>query len=163
MDDFNNDLFSSYEKSLAASKKNFRIIILLLGLALTFFIYTVKLFSLQVVEGKAYRQRSRTISSQIKTIPAQRGEIFDRNAYLPLVINTDSFAVDLIPAEIPSGYYDTVVSKLAKYLDIPKSYIDKKIPARMRNSYKAIEIRVNVPFNTFCLEIFRKRTRKSLF
>ena len=42
MDDFNNDLFSSYEKSLAASKKNFRIIILLLGLALTFFIYTVK-------------------------------------------------------------------------------------------------------------------------
>jgi len=42
MDDFNNDLFSSYEKSLAASKKNIRIIILLLGLALTFFIYMIE-------------------------------------------------------------------------------------------------------------------------
>ncbi|WP_178842324.1 penicillin-binding protein 2 [uncultured Treponema sp.] len=147
MTEYNNDLFSSYEKSLEGEKKNLRIIVLLLGLVITFLIYTIKLFTLQVIEGKVYRQRSRTISSQVKTIPANRGEIFDRNASLPLVINTDSFAIDLTPAEIPAGYYDTVASKLAKYLDIPKNYIDKKVPQRLRSSYKTIEIRVNVPFS----------------
>ena len=146
MANYNNDFFSSYEKSAAALKKNLKVISLLLILTGTFFVYSVKLFTLQVVNGKSYRQRSRTISSQVRSIPANRGEIFDRNASLPLVINTDSFAVDLTPGEIPSGYYDTVVSRLAGYLGISKNYIDKKIPPKMRSSFKAIEIRINVPF-----------------
>ena len=120
MANYNNDFFSSYEKSAAALKKNLKVISLLLILVGTFFVYSVKLFTLQVVNGKSYRQRSRTISSQVRSIPANRGEIFDRNASLPLVINTDSFAVDLTPGEIPSGYYDTVVSRLAGYLGISK-------------------------------------------
>lgn len=148
MAEYNNDFFASYAKSAAALTKNFRILILLLILLGTFLVYSLTLFHLQVVEGKEYRERSHTISSQIREIPANRGEIFDRNASLPLVINTDSFAVDLTPAEIPDGYYDTVASRLASYLGIQKNYIDKKITPRMRSSYTAIEIRVNVPFST---------------
>ncbi len=148
MAEYNNDFFASYAKSSAALTKNFRILTLLLILLGTFLVYSLTLFRLQVVEGKEYRERSHTISSQIREIPANRGEIFDRNASLPLVINTDSFAVDLTPAEIPDGYYDTVASRLASYLGIQKNYIDKKITPRMRSSYTAIEIRVNVPFST---------------
>jgi len=135
-----------YEKGPSALTKNLKVLILYFIITATFIGYGLKLFSLQIVEGKEYRNQSHTISSRVKTIPANRGEIFDRNASLPLVINTDSFAVDLTPAEIPEGYYDTVASKLASYLGIPKKDVDKKCPAPYRKSYTAMEIRVNVPF-----------------
>ena len=109
-----------YEKGPSALTKNLKVLILYFIITATFIGYGLKLFSLQIVEGKEYRNQSHTISSRVKTIPANRGEIFDRNASLPLVINTDSFAVDLTPAEIPEGYYDTVASKLAAYLGISK-------------------------------------------
>ncbi len=146
MSDFFNH-FGSARRSAQFLSKNLRISILLLVIGLTFFGYTIKLFSLQIIEGKNYRERSHKISSQVKTIPANRGEIFDCNASLPLVINTDSFAVDITPAEIPEGYYDTVSARLASYLGISKNEVDKKIPVKLRKSYSSIEIRVNVPFS----------------
>lgn len=146
MSDFFNH-FGRAGRSAQFLSKNLRISILLLVIGLTFFGYTIKLFSLQIIEGKNYRERSHKISSQVKTIPANRGEIFDCNASLPLVINTDSFAVDITPAEIPEGYYDTVSARLASYLGISKNEVDKKIPVKLRKSYSSIEIRVNVPFS----------------
>ncbi len=129
-------------------ERNGKLITLTLIVIATFAGYGLKLFSLQALEGRTYRRQSQIISSQIRQIPAQRGEIFDRNAALPMVINTDSFAIDIIPAEIPEGYYDTVVSRLASYLGIRKADIDKRIPARLRRSYTSIEIKVNVDFST---------------
>lgn len=140
--------FNENEESGLSLNKSLKISFLSLLITITFVVYGIKLYSLQVVEGKNYRERSQKISSQVKTIPANRGEIFDRNASLPLVINTDSFAVDLIPAEIPEGYYDTVSAKLASYLGITKKDVDKKVPSYLRSSYNSIEIRGNVPFST---------------
>ena len=140
--------FNDEEESGLSLNKTLKISFLSLLITITFVAYGIKLYSLQVVEGKNYRERSQKISSQVKTIPANRGEIFDRNASLPLVINTDSFAVDLIPAEIPEGYYDTVSAKLASYLGITKKDVDKKVPSYLRSSYNSIEIRANVPFST---------------
>lgn len=135
-----------YKRDNSSIEQNAKLIIITLILIAIFILYTLKLFSLQVVEGLAYRTQSRRISSQVQTIPAQRGEIYDRNAAMPLVVNTDSFAVDLCPAEIPEGYYDTVSSKLATYLGITKNEIDRKVPQRLRRSYSIIEIRSNVSF-----------------
>ncbi len=121
--------------------------------AFVFFIFAVyicKLFSLQIIQGNSYRNQSKQISSTVKILPAQRGEIFDRNVNMPLVINTDSFSVNLTPGEIPKGLYDTVTTKLADYLGIQKSAIDKKIPSNLRRSYTSIEIKSNVPFETVC-------------
>ena len=112
-----------------------------------FIIYFFKLFSLQILYGNEYRSQSKTISSQVNTIPAQRGEIFDRNANLPMVINTESFAVEITPGEIPSGYYDTVAIKLASLLGISKFDIDKKVPKSVRRSFSTYQIRSNVPFS----------------
>ena len=128
------------------AKKNAKLVMLVLLIVAVFALYAVKLFSLQVIEGAQYRQQSVRISSTVKTIPAQRGEIFDRKAQLPLVINTDSFAVDLIPGEIPQGRYDTVSMKLSRFLDISKNEIDRKVPAELRRSFTSIEIKANVPF-----------------
>jgi penicillin-binding protein 2 len=130
----------------SSARKNGKLLVLSIIIIIIFILYTLKLFSLQVIQGDQYRKQSVTISQQVKTIPAQRGEIFDRNATLPLVVNTDSFAVDIVPGEIPSGYYDTVAMKLSKYLDIGKNEIDYKVPSNKRNTFSSIEIKTNVPF-----------------
>lgn len=127
--------------------KTTRIIFLAILLCLGFLIYVYRLFSMQVINGKEYRSQSKNISSQVTTIPAQRGEIFDRNATLPMVINTDSFAVEVTPGEIPRGHYDTVATRLAKILGISKFDIDRKIPKNSRRSFTSFQIKSNVPFS----------------
>ena len=126
--------------------RNTRVLFLAVFIVFSFAIYFYKLFSLQILRGNEYRSQSKTISSQVNTIPAQRGEIFDRNAKLPMVINTESFAVELTPGEIPAGHYDTVATKLASMLGISKFDIDKKVPPSVRRAYTTIQIRSNVPF-----------------
>ncbi len=126
--------------------KGAKIFILLIMLVIFFVLYAYRLFSMQIVQGEHYRSQSQRISSQISVISAQRGEIFDRNALLPIVINTDSFAVEVTPGEIPKDRYDTVTLKLAHYLGINKSDIDKKIPKNMRRSYSTFQVKSNVPF-----------------
>ena len=124
-----------------------KVTILLIILLILFLIYIYKLFSMQIVQGEHYRSQSQKISSQITVISAQRGEIFDRNANLPMVINTDSFAVEVTPGEIPSKRYDTVILKLAQFLGISKTEIDKKIPKNIRRSYTTVTVKSNVSFS----------------
>lgn len=112
-----------------------------------FVVYALVLFNLQVVNGTQYREKSNTIKSQTNTISAQRGQIYDRNNNLPLVVNSDSFAVYVTPAEIPKGKYDTVALKLASFLDISKNDIDSIIEPSSRNLYKSFEIKANVSFD----------------
>ena len=102
---------------------------------------------MQIVHGTHYRSQSQRISSLITTLPAQRGEIFDRNATLPMVINTESFAVEVTPGNIPANMYDTVAFRLAKYLGISKAEIDKRIPKNIRRSYSSVVVKSNVPFS----------------
>ena len=136
-----------FESENGSVEQNAKVVILGFLICVLFALYVLKLFSLQIIDGAQYRKQSQTISSQVRTIDAQRGEIFDRNAAMPMVINTDSFAVDLIPAEIPAGRYDSVASRLASFLGISKTEIDRKVPNNMRRSYTAIEVRSNVSFS----------------
>ena len=136
------------ERRTPVLPKASRIVLLEAAIVLCFAVYVYRLFSMQVLLSDTYRTQSRTVSSQVSRIPAQRGEIFDRNATVPRVINTDSFAVEITPAEIPAGYYDTVASRLAQYLGVSKFDIDKRIPEKLRKSYTAITVRSNVSFET---------------
>ncbi|MBS7241982.1 penicillin-binding protein 2 [Treponema sp.] len=141
-----NTAFEDVRHTDNSVRKNYKVAFLFLLVVVCFSIYVLKLFSLQIINGESYRKQSVRISSTITTITPQRGEIFDRNAQLPMVINTDSFAVDMRPGEIPSDHFDTVATKLAEYLGISKSTIDNKIPKRIRNSFSPIEIKTNVSF-----------------
>ncbi len=136
-----------YKKAEDNFSKGTKVFILLILIVLMFLSYIYKLFSLQVLNGEQYRSQSRKISSQVTTISAQRGEIFDRNADLPMVINTDSFAVEVTPGEIPKDRYDTVIAKLAQFLDTSRSEIDRKIPKSVRRSYTTIQVKQNVSFS----------------
>lgn len=133
-------------KTGRTGKKKDKLYFISFIIILTFGLYILRLFKMQVVEGAGYRRQSETISQRSKTIVAQRGEIFDRNADSPLVVNMDSFAVDLIPGET-GGKYDTVAARLAQFLGISKTEIDLKIPVSIRNSYTAVEIKSNVTFS----------------
>ena len=142
-----NTAFEDVRHTDNSIRKNYKIAFLGLLIVVTFGLYALRLFTLQIINGDDYRKQSVRISRTITTISPQRGEIFDRNAQLPMVINTDSFAVDIRPGEIPSDHFDTVITKLSEYLGISKLTIDQKIPQKKRNSFSPIEIKTNVPFD----------------
>ncbi|NLM00868.1 MAG: penicillin-binding protein 2 [Treponema sp.] len=142
MVDYSRDLKETENKQNKLKK----LVFMSVTIVACFIIYALKLFSMQIIEGEKYKNQSVNITQRSKVIPAHRGEIFDRNAIIRLVINSDSFAVDLTPGEIPAKKYDTVALKLASILGIPKSEIDKKVPVNVRRSYKAYEIKSNIPF-----------------
>lgn len=109
-------------------------------------LYALRLFSMQILQGASYRKQSQTISQRAKKIPAQRGEIFDRNGTVPMVLNIDSFAVDVTPGEIPTDQFSTVISHLAVLLGVPSDSIHKQIPVALRRSFQTIEVKSNVPY-----------------
>ncbi len=142
MSDFNN------LKNEDLQKKNGKLLILFIIIVSSFILYAIRLFSLQIVKGQNYRSQSERISTVVSRIPAQRGEIFDRNAIFPMVINNPSFAVDITPGEIENEHFDTVLTKLAGYLGMSKNEIDKKLPADVKKSFISYEVKNNVSFET---------------
>lgn len=133
------------EFSLKESLKA-RMIILSAVIFLVFLVYSFHLYSLQVTQGGVYRKRARDVARREQVIPTQRGEIYDRNYDSPLVMNVDSFAVEIIPAFLPEKI-DTLVSDLAGVLNLEISDIKDRIPSRYKNYYKAVEIKDNVGFD----------------
>jgi penicillin-binding protein 2 len=125
-----------------------RIIILGIIFILIFAGYTVKLFSMQILTGEEYRIRAMNISKRVTVIPSQRGEIYDRNFDQPIATNTDSFAVHITPAEVPSGEMLNIVAKVAEIVNIPAEQIERKIPPEYYYLYQPQEVAANVSFET---------------
>ncbi len=109
-------------------------------------IYTFYLFSLQIIKGNQYGTKAKNISQKTIRIPSQRGEIYDRTGVNPLVLNVDSFAVEVIPAEVPRDRFSTTIAELAKILEIPSSSIEKKLPTSVKNDFRTIEVASNVSY-----------------
>ena len=108
------------------------------------YLFLARIIYLQVTSPEISNDTGLTVKTV--TVKAMRGEIYDRNVTLPIVVNTDSFAIEIIPGEIPAEKYDTVALKLASMLGIDKTLIDKKVPASLRRSYSSIELKSNVTF-----------------
>lgn len=124
----------------------FRIKVLTWLVVLVMLLYMRQLFVIQIVRGDSFKKKSLNISQRSKVIPAQRGEIFDRHADLPMVLNVNSFAVDMIPGEVPPEQFDTVLNKLSHILRVHISDIRKKIPDAVRRSFQTVELRSNVSY-----------------
>ncbi|GAB1482795.1 hypothetical protein MASR2M78_16110 [Treponema sp.] len=113
-----------------------------------FVLYSLKLFSMQILSGEKYRARAQNIARRTTIIPSQRGEIFDRSFNVPMVLNIDSFAVNIIPAEIPKEAIPKIFLELSRLLNIPVSQIERKIPPEYYHLYQPIEIASNISFET---------------
>lgn len=109
-------------------------------------LYVYKLFSMQIIHGEQFKQKSENISQRSTILPSQRGEIFDCNATAPMVLNIDSFAVYITPSEVPKTKFSTVITRLSSILKIPKSDIEKKLPVSVRRDFRTIEIKSNVAY-----------------
>lgn len=118
----------------------FRIIAFIFVLVLVPLFYAGHLFSLQVVDNYIYANRARQVARRSIVLPAQRGEIFDRNYDVPVVTNRDSFAVYLNPANIPVGEDEAVLEAIAAELDIPYNSLLEKVPPQLYDAYREIEI-----------------------
>ena len=130
-------------RASAVSKARIYILAALLGIgAVT---YVIHLFTLQVVRGFEYRSRATQLSQRVSRIPAQRGEIYDRNLDVPIVLNIDSFAVDIIPAELPASRRTEVIDRLAETLGISRASIEQKLTPDRMHLYRPIEITAKVP------------------
>ncbi|MDR3171074.1 MAG: penicillin-binding protein 2 [Treponema sp.] len=125
-----------------------RITLLQILFVVIFLIYAWRLFSMQILNGEEYRRQAQDISRRVTIIPAQRGEIYDRTFNQPLVLSADSFAVSITPAEVPPGEIPALIAKVARILDIPSEYIDRKIPPQYYYLYQPVEVAANVSFTT---------------
>ncbi|GHV07374.1 penicillin-binding protein 2 [Spirochaetia bacterium] len=123
-----------------------RINILRVIFILIFVVYGIRLFSMQILSGELYQARAQDIARRTTIIPAQRGEIYDRSYSQPLVMNTDSFAVSITPAEAPRGEIPALIGRVAEIMGVPREDIDRKVPAQYYYLYQPIELAVNVPF-----------------
>lgn len=108
--------------------------------SLLFLWFSSYLFYLQLVRGGEFQSRAVSISRKVQRIPSQRGEIYDRNNNMPLVLNVDSFALAITPAELPADMRDTVFAKLAAAADVPVTEIQRRIPPTHYRLFQEIEV-----------------------
>ena len=148
----------SNESEQNGSRTEIRFFALKIFLILIFIIYSARLFSIQILSGEEYKTRAQNISRRTMTIPAQRGEIYDRNFDRPLAFNQDSFAINIIPGEVPSGRMREVISIVSGIINVREDEIHSKIPPRYYQLFQPIEIAVNVPFPVIASLAERKET-----
>jgi len=125
---------------------------------LVVFAYALRLFSLQILSGDMYLGIATDIAQRTYIIPAQRGEIYDRNFKDPLVINRDSFAVTITPSEVPHGSMDDVLTYISEILGISKNDIRERLPNQYLQLYQPLEIAANVPYEKIAALAERKNT-----
>lgn len=85
-----------------------------------FGIFTRRLWYVQFVQGQEYRREARQQSTELVTVPASRGIIYDRSGER-LVQNVPSFYVTVVPGYLPGeiGAAEDVLIRLAMLLDMP--------------------------------------------
>jgi penicillin-binding protein 2 len=111
-----------------------------------FLVYAARLFAMQILNGEVYQSRAEHIARRTAVIAARRGEIFDRNFGAPLVSNTDSFAVSVTPAEIGRDEIETVLTRLAGILRVPREQIARRVPASSYYLYQPVEVASGLSF-----------------
>jgi penicillin-binding protein 2 len=134
--------------SEASTRVKYRSIALGVLVSAVLSLLLVQLFYLQVIRGWEFKRRARAVVRRELPIPAQRGEIFDRNYDFPLVVNQDSFAVDLIPGEVPAEARTDLFGRIAGALGISVEDIEKRVPPKYYHLYQPIELKGGVGFET---------------
>ena len=102
--------------------EKWRIITFYIVIALVLGYYIIRLFTLQVIQGAEYTQKSLNNSTSRITLPSTRGMIYDRNGYI-LAKNVASYNVVITPAFLPldTGAVQEIYRNLSELIDVPVS------------------------------------------
>jgi len=133
-----------------------RIVFMRVFFIVLFVIYGLRLFNMQILSGEQYRSNAQDNYRRTEVLRSQRGEIYDRSYTQPLALNADSFAVSVVPAEVPGDYMPELIAELAKILNIKAADIEAKVPPQYYRLYQPVEIAVNVRFSAIAALAERK-------
>lgn len=102
-----------------------RLLILFIFVCIMFYILTVELFSLQIIEGERHLELLSTNIAREISLSAQRGNIYDRFGR-PLAINKFAYSVTINPSILmPIEELNEVILELVRLLESNgESYID---------------------------------------
>ncbi len=100
-----------------------RILRLSLAAAIVFFLLLTRLWYLQIIESDILLDQSENNRLRFVPVAAPRGAILDRNGK-PLVSNTPSFSVAIIPQDVKDK--EALLDNLSKYLDLNRDELLQK-------------------------------------
>ncbi len=122
--------------------------LLLMALVLVvLFIYILRLWHLQVVQGPKYRYQSENNRIRLEDIPAPRGIIFDRNG-IPLVENRPAYHLQLIREDVQD--LSQTIQELARLTGRSAEEFQEIIEAN-RHLPKFVPIRLAADLDRDCL------------
>jgi penicillin-binding protein 2 len=119
------------------------------GIPVFFFtLFIVVLFSLQIIQGNQYAQRARKNREQYSILPAIRGVILDRDGDDILAYNRRSFAINVVPQNLPQDEdeYENLIQRLSLLLRMPGNEILKRIKEQKYGEYGSIVLKNDVSF-----------------
>lgn len=131
-----------------------RLFVLMIIVSVSVIIYAIYLGSMQIVNFGEYQKRAKEVASREAVIIAQRGEIYDRNMDLPLVMNIPSFALYAVPGEMTREQKEKLIINCSKYLGIDENEIRRKLPLDTEGGFLPVEIKDAVQYEniTFIAE-----------
>ncbi len=148
-----NNPITSFEEPIDEPNRNpysGRILGFSIVFILAFLILSVSLYRLQILEGHQYRDLADNNRYRLVRIDPARGIIYDRNGIL-LVRNVPSYAVSIVPADLPNKDAETVFAKLAFLLGkSPQQIADLVLlpphGKRQSDAFTPIEIESDIPY-----------------
>ena len=111
-----------------------RIRIMLFIVIVIFILLLIRLFWIQVIQGKKLKQMAREQQNLDREISAKRGVIYDRNGEI-LAMSASSEMITINPNNIPKEKKELVARKISEVLEIDYEKILKKV-----NRNSSIEI-----------------------
>ena len=107
---------------------------------LVFSALTVRLYDLQILRGDYYHELSEQNRILRLPVAAERGGIVDRNGYV-LARNVPSFAISIIPVDVPRAREQELSQRLGSLLSMPSDDVGAAIQKqRIRNPYEPARI-----------------------
>jgi penicillin-binding protein 2 len=137
------------EPYLLTPRTALRVAILGAFALVVFGVLFLRLWSLQILSGSHYLNEA--LNNQVRTarIEAPRGSILDRNGKV-LVTNVAGTAVDLWPADLPTGDgRDTELRRLSQVLDVPLARIKAGIRLHQNDPLEPITLKRGVHKDQF--------------
>jgi len=97
-----------------------RIRFFLIAMVGMFVVFTLRLFSMQVIQGEFFYGLAESNRTQVIYVPASRGVIYDRNGVL-LARNMPAYNITITPADLPDteAEIDAVYRKLTALTGVP--------------------------------------------
>lgn len=126
-----------------STKIRFRIIIYFILIALI--VLAARLYFLQVMSGEIYAQEAQESILRTKTIPAQRGNIYDRNGKL-LVKSIPSPSVAVEPRIVLKN--EETINTLSRILDINKKDIISKLEKSNISYLERVILKQNIDYES---------------